>query len=162
MRERSTRGRAGNEPRPVRDRREEERSRARHHEGYRKETDQGQSHSGALREDDGVERARSARGPGSGREPGAASGGITVAEAGQAALRGVVELTGKHPEGVTAVQPTEDGWLVGIEFVELQRVLSSADILAIYGAELDADGSLLSFRRWRRYPRGPGRADEGI
>ena len=87
--------------------------------------------------------------------------GITAPEAAQAALRAIVELTGKNPEGVTAVEPTEDGWLVGVEVVEDQRVPSSSDILANYEAELDADGGLMSYRRGRRYPRGRGDNGEG-
>ncbi len=86
---------------------------------------------------------------------------ITAPDAAQAALRAITELTGKRPEGVTAVKPTEDGWLVGVEVVEDQRVPSSADILAIYEAELDPDGGLVSYRRGRRYPRGRGDDGEG-
>jgi len=82
--------------------------------------------------------------------------GIAAPEAAQAALRAIVELTGRDPEGVTAVEPTEDGWLVGVEVVEDQRVPSAADILAIYEAELDFDGGLVSYRRSRRYARGRG------
>ncbi len=82
--------------------------------------------------------------------------GISTPEAAQAALRAVVELTGRDPEGVTAVEPTEDGWLVGVEVVEDHRVPSAADILAIYDAELDLDGELVSCRRGRRYARGRG------
>ena len=82
--------------------------------------------------------------------------GITAPDAAQAALRAIVDLTGKRPEGVTAVEPTEDGWLVGVEVVEDQRVPSSSDILAIYEAELDFDGELIAYRRSRRYARGRG------
>ena len=90
-----------------------------------------------------------------------AADGVTAPEAAQAALRAIVDLTGKNPEGVTAVEPTEDGWLVGVEVVEDQRVPSSSDILALYEAELDADGGLMSYRRGRRYPRGRGDNGEG-
>ena len=85
-----------------------------------------------------------------------AADGISVPDAAQAARRAVAELTGRDPEGVTAVEPTEDGWLVGVEVVEDHRVPSAADILAIYEAELDLDGGLVSCRRTRRYPRGKG------
>jgi hypothetical protein len=56
-----------------------------------------------------------------------ASGRISAAAAAEAALRSVVELTGKQPEGVTAVAPTDDGWLVGVEVLEAQHVPSSSD-----------------------------------
>lgn len=74
-------------------------------------------------------------------------------------MRHIARLTGKPVEGVTAVQPTEGGWLVGVEILEDRRVPSSADMLATYEAELDADGTLLAYRRARRYAR--GRSDCG-
>src|SRR5262249_46028046 len=92
-------------------------------------------------------RRRLHRGPG---------GGLTAAKAGQAALRQVAELTGKQPEGVTGVDPAEDGWVVGVEVIEDRRIPSSTDILATYETELDIDGELVSYRRIRRYPRGRG------
>jgi hypothetical protein len=81
--------------------------------------------------------------------------------AAQAARRAIAELIGRQPEGVTAVEPTEDGWRVAVEVVEDQRVPSSADILATYEAELDTDGGLLAYRRTRRYQRGRADTSEG-
>jgi Gas vesicle synthesis protein GvpO len=86
---------------------------------------------------------------------------LNAAKAGQAALRQIIELTGKEPEGVTGVDRGEDGWVVGVEVVEDRRVPSSSDILAIFEIELDMDGELMSYRRVRRYPRGRG-DDEGF
>ena len=85
--------------------------------------------------------------------------GLTAPQAAQAGLRQIAELTGKQVEGVTGVGPADDGWMVGIEVVEDQRIPSSSDILAAYEARLDMDGELLSYRRVGRYPR--GRADQG-
>ncbi len=85
-----------------------------------------------------------------------AYGRISAAAAAEAGLRSVVELIGKQPEGVTAVAPTDDGWLVGVEVLEVQHVPSSSDILAIYEAALDMGGSLVSYRRTKRYARGRG------
>lgn len=87
--------------------------------------------------------------------------GMNAADAARAAVRSLAELIGKRPEGITEVQPTDDGWLVGVEVVEDRRVPSSSDILAIYEAELGPDGSLLSYRRSRRYPRGRSDSGEG-
>jgi hypothetical protein len=84
------------------------------------------------------------------------SAGMSAGDAARAGMRELRDLISKRPEGITAVEPTEDGWLVGVEVLEEQRVPSSADILAIYEAELDADGTLLSYRRTKRYPRGRG------
>jgi Gas vesicle synthesis protein GvpO len=85
---------------------------------------------------------------------------MTAGEAAKAALREIVALTAKQPEGVTGVERTEDGWTVGIELVEDQRIPSSSDILAIYETTIDADGELLSYRRVRRYARGRGDTEE--
>lgn len=84
---------------------------------------------------------------------------ISAADAASAGLAGLAKLTGKKPEGVTSVEPTDDGWRVGVEVLEDERVPSSADILAIYEANLDPDGSLLSYRRTRRYPRSRSDSD---
>jgi Gas vesicle synthesis protein GvpO len=82
--------------------------------------------------------------------------GMTAAQAAQAALRQIAELTGKESEGVTGVEPTEDGWVVGVEVVEDRRIPSSTDLLATYEAELDRGGDLISYRRVKRYTRGRG------
>src|SRR6266566_9724248 len=101
-------------------------------------------------------------GSGTGRRSrGGHNDGLTAGKAGQAALRQIAELTGKEPEGVTGVNPADDGWVVGVEVVEDRRIPSSTDILATYETELDVDGELVSYRRVRRYPRGRG-DDEGI
>jgi Gas vesicle synthesis protein GvpO len=86
-------------------------------------------------------------------------GGMSAAQAARSGLRGLADLIGKRPEGITSVEPTDDGWRVGVEVVEDRRVPSTADILAIYEATLDADGTLVSYRRVRRYAR--GRSDDG-
>jgi Gas vesicle synthesis protein GvpO len=83
-------------------------------------------------------------------------GGLTAAKAGRLAMRQIGELTGKQAEGITGVEPGEDGWIVGVEVVEDRRVPSSADILATYETEVDMDGELVSYRRVRRYSRGRG------
>jgi hypothetical protein len=59
------------------------------------------------------------------------------------------------------VEPSEDGWVVGVEVVEDRRIPSSTDILAIYQAELDEGGELISYRRIKRYKRGQGDSDYG-
>jgi hypothetical protein len=86
---------------------------------------------------------------------------ITVAEAARAGLRQIAELTGKQPESVTGVAPTEDGWLVNVEVVEDSHIPSSADVLATYRIEMSLDGEMLSYRRERRYTRGHGTTDGG-
>ena len=93
------------------------------------------------------------------RRPGRAHR-LSAARAARAGLRQIAELTGKKPEGVTGVAPADDGWLVGVEVVEDRRIPSSADILAIYEADVDSEGELASYRRVRRYSRGRGDGSE--
>ena len=112
-------------------------------------------------DDEDSGRARRHDGRGSRRRSSRQGNRLNAAKAGQAALRQIIELTGKEPEGVTGVDRGEDGWVVGVEVVEDRRVPSSSDILAIFEIELDMDGELMSYRRVRRYPRGRG-DDEGF
>jgi hypothetical protein len=81
---------------------------------------------------------------------------IPAGQAAQQGLRQAAQLTGRDPSGVTSVQPTEDGWRVGVELVEDHRIPASTDLLGLYEVDLDADGEVLSFRRVRRYQRGKG------
>ncbi|MEU2087912.1 gas vesicle protein GvpO [Nocardia beijingensis] len=78
----------------------------------------------------------------------------TPAQAAAVAVRHLVDLTSKQVEGVTSMEPTEDGWVVEVEVLEDRRIPSSADILALYEVEIDLDGNLLAYRRTRRYGRG--------
>jgi hypothetical protein len=94
------------------------------------------------------------------RPTGRSRKGMTAGEAAKAALREIAALTAKQPEGVTGVERTDDGWTVGIELVEDQRIPSSSDILATYETTIDPDGELLSYRRVRRYARGRGDTEE--
>ncbi|MFE9693094.1 gas vesicle protein [Micromonospora sp. NPDC005806] len=81
---------------------------------------------------------------------------VSAAEAAREGLRQIVELTGKDPLGITSIQPTDDGWLVGVELVEDHRIPASTDLLGLYEVELDLAGSLLGYQRKRRYQRGKG------
>ena len=80
-------------------------------------------------------------------------------EAAEAGLRQITDLTGREVQGVVSLEPAESGWVVGVEVVEDRRIPSSTDVLALYEAEIDADGDLLSYNRKRRYPR--GKSDRG-
>lgn len=84
------------------------------------------------------------------------SGGLTAVSAAQEGLRVISEVTGKKAEGVTSVEPTDDGWAVEVEVIEDSRIPSSTDVIGLYEVEVDADGSLRSYRRTQRYSRGHG------
>ena len=66
----------------------------------------------------------------------------------------LADLLGREPEGIISLERDEEGWLVGVEVVEVRRVPDTADVLAEYEVEADEDGHLTGYRRVRRYPRG--------
>lgn len=93
------------------------------------------------------------------KKSGSAPSGSRAPERGPVAVarsvgRQLQELSGKAPESVTAVESTEEGWLLHYEVVESHRVPDSADILALYEVRADKRGNLASYRRLRRYARG--------
>jgi hypothetical protein len=79
---------------------------------------------------------------------------IMAREAAQIAPSYITEITGREPVQLTAIEPTDEGgWIVEVEIVEERRIPSSADMLALYEIELDADGELLGYSRNGRYMR---------
>src|SRR5262245_32670301 len=80
---------------------------------------------------------------------------IPAREAVQVASEYITAITGRQPTQITAVAPSEEaGWIAEVEVVEDARIPSSADMLALYEIELDADGELLAYHRTNRYMRG--------
>jgi len=72
--------------------------------------------------------------------------------------KGVVQLaalTGREPESVLGVTRVDDGWELTVEVVELERIPPSTNLTAIYEAELDEEGNLVSYRRSGRDHRNP-------
>ena len=69
-------------------------------------------------------------------------------------MRQIGDFTGRSPEGVTSVEPAENGWFVEVEVLEDKHIPSSSDILGLYEVVIDQDGDLESYRRIRRYARG--------
>ena len=85
---------------------------------------------------------------------------LPAIEAASAGLRHVAELTGREPEGVVSLEPTNGGWLVGVEVVEDRRIPSSTDILGLYEAQIDSKANLVAVSRSRRYSRGKDTSGE--
>jgi hypothetical protein len=77
--------------------------------------------------------------------------GMTIAAE---AAQQLVELTGRDVEGVTALERTDDGWLVEVEVLEVRRIPDTTDVLGTYELTLDEDGEIDGYRRLRRYVRG--------
>lgn len=86
---------------------------------------------------------------------------LTAIRAARLAAHQVEELTGREPESVVSIKHCEDGWQVEIEVVETHRIPDSADILAVYQADLDEGGHLQSYRRISRYSRSRVGGDQG-
>lgn len=89
-----------------------------------------------------------------GRSAGGSGNGLAPEEIARKAVEHVAEMTGRESEGVISLERTDDGWKVGVEVVESGRIPDTNDILAVYEAELDDEGNLLSYRRTARYYRG--------
>jgi Gas vesicle synthesis protein GvpO len=80
---------------------------------------------------------------------------LPVREAVHIAADYLTAITGRQPTQITGLTPSdEEGWIVEVEVVEDRRIPSSADMLALYEIELDADGELLAHQRTHRYMRG--------
>ncbi|GAA1882527.1 gas vesicle protein GvpO [Actinomadura bangladeshensis] len=80
---------------------------------------------------------------------------MSASEAAKRAVEHVTAMTGRSAESVVGIERAgDDGWRVTVEVVETRRIPDSADILACYDTEVDADGDLVAYRRVRRYPRG--------
>ncbi|WP_242903577.1 gas vesicle protein GvpO [Actinomadura terrae] len=80
---------------------------------------------------------------------------MDASKAAARAVEHVTAMTGRSAESVVGMERTDgDGWRVTVEVVETRRIPDSADILAVYETEVDADGELVAYRRVRRYPRG--------
>lgn len=79
---------------------------------------------------------------------------LTASDAAERAVHHVTEMTGRDAEGVVEAERADDGWFITVEVVEAHRIPDSADIIAMYKAEVDGDGELVAYRRVGRYLRG--------
>lgn len=85
---------------------------------------------------------------------GGADGNPTPMEILRQARAQLAELTGKTAESVSSFEQTEDGWVLEVEVLELDRVPDTMSLMASYQVELDPQGQLTGYRRVRRYERG--------
>lgn len=65
----------------------------------------------------------------------------------------LARVSGLEADHVSAVACEPDGWHVTVDLIELKRIPASNDVIAAYEALFAPDGSLLSYRRRRRYYR---------
>lgn len=71
-----------------------------------------------------------------------------------AAIKQLQLLTTRAPESVVGVRAHDDGWRVTVEVVESARIPNTADIMAEYEVDIDANGDLAGYSRKSRYFRG--------
>ena len=86
------------------------------------------------------------------------NGKLSAREAVVRVRRDFPSLLGRPIESVLGVERGEDGWLVTVQVVELERIPRSTDVLGAYAVELDEEGELIGYRRRRRFNR--SQADE--
>jgi Gas vesicle synthesis protein GvpO len=67
--------------------------------------------------------------------------------------REVEGLTGRHVDGVSSAHRTDEGWVLSLELVELERVPASTSVLGSYQVSVNEDGAVLEYERTRRYYR---------
>jgi hypothetical protein len=48
--------------------------------------------------------------------------------------------SGVPAEGITGIRRNENGWVVEVEVLEVERVPETSDVLASYEVEIDNDG----------------------
>ena len=76
-----------------------------------------------------------------------------LARLGKRALQELEELVGCPAEGVSGIRRTDDGWVVLVDVLELERMPATTDVLGLYEVTLDGDGEVSGYRRVRRYLR---------
>jgi hypothetical protein len=84
---------------------------------------------------------------------------VNALGAGRRAAEALQALIGRQVEGVVEVVREDEGWLVGVEVLEIARVPDTNDVLGVYEVELDPYGRLQGYRRRERYTRASTDAD---
>jgi hypothetical protein len=69
------------------------------------------------------------------------------------AMHTLADLVGCPAEGITGIRRNDDGWVVEVEVLEVERVPETSDVLASYEVEIDEDGEIVKFHRLQRYLR---------
>lgn len=87
-------------------------------------------------------------------EPEAENDELTPIEVMRFARDELEALTGMHVENVSRLQPSEDGWVVEIQVLELERIPDTMSLLSSYEVTVDGNGKLTAYRQLGRYERG--------
>lgn len=79
---------------------------------------------------------------------------LTATEAARRAAEQLSQLITRELESIVGIRSEDGTFTVVIEAVEDPHVPSSADVMAEYEVQLDAEGELTGYRRRSRYVRG--------
>jgi hypothetical protein len=71
----------------------------------------------------------------------------------RAAAEQLAEISGVDADSISGLERTDDGWLVRVEVVEVQRIPDSTSVMASYHVAVDDEGTLQSYQRDHRYYR---------
>lgn len=93
-------------------------------------------------------------------EDGSGSAALTAQELTEAALSAIADLTRYEPEAVTGLEWDGQAWHASVDVLELERIPNTTDVLATYDVQLDDEGTLLGYKRKRRFIRGQAEIGE--
>ena len=102
--------------------------------------------------------------PEAGERDGDPVDGASAGDARRALDRGrsqLEDLLGRPVESVSALERTHDGWVLGLEVVEVRRIPETTDVLGSYELELDDGLDLRRYQQVRRYHRAQAERERG-
>jgi hypothetical protein len=85
---------------------------------------------------------------------------LSAQELTEAALSTIADLTRFQPEAVTGLEWDGETWHASVDVLELERIPNTTDVLATYDVQLDDEGTLLGYKRRRRFIRGQTEMEE--
>jgi hypothetical protein len=94
------------------------------------------------------------------RQSGNDRASLSAQELTEAALSTIADLTRFQPEAVTGLEWDGETWHASVDVLELERIPNTTDVLATYDVQLDDEGTLLGYKRRRRYIRGQAEIEE--
>ncbi len=77
----------------------------------------------------------------------------SLARLGSRALRELEALVGSTAEGVSGIRKTDDGWVILIDVLELERTPATTDVMGLYEVTMNGNGHVSGYRRVKRYLR---------
>ena len=87
------------------------------------------------------------------RQSGNDRASLSAQELTEAALSTIADLTSFRPEAVTGLEWDGQVWHASVEVLELERIPNTTDVLGTYDVQLDDEGTLLGYKRTRRFIR---------